>query len=662
MKGASRRLLWEPGEETKASARITGYLRWLAETRGLRFGSYGELWAWSTTQIEDFWRSIWDHFDVRASRPPERVLSGRTMPGAHWFPGAELNYAEHALRRRDHHPAIVSRSEARGLDRLETVSAAALAERVASVRSGLSALGVRRGDRVAAYVPNIPEAVVAFLATASLGAIWSACSPDFGTRAVVDRFQQIEPRVLLTVDGYRYGGRDFPRLEEVARIQSALPTLEATVLIPYLSDRPSTTGLRDLHRWEDLLAAPGELAFEPVPFEHPLWILYSSGTTGLPKGIVHGHGGILLEHLKSLALHQDLGSGDRFFWYTTTGWMMWNYLVGGLLVGATILLYDGSPAQPDLYALWRFAEETGMTYFGTSAPYLHSCLKAGIEPGRHLDLGRLRAVGSTGAPLTPEGFEWVGRAVRRDLPVASVSGGTDLCTAFVQSCPLLPVHSGELQCMALGARVEAYSPEGEPVVGKMGELVITEPMPSMPVFFWNDPDGRRYRESYFEVFPGVWRHGDWIEIKPDGASIIYGRSDATLNRGGVRMGTSEFYRVVEEFPQVVDSLVVDLSEPGREGRLILFVVLTPGASLEEVRPRLHEALRRQLSPRHVPDETHAVPEIPRTLNGKRIEVPIKRILSGVPPERAVSAGAITNPAALAHFAALATGREAGAGR
>src|SRR5579875_228668 len=662
MSGASRRLLWEPSEETKSSARITRYLRWLAETRGLSFGSYGELWTWSTTQIEEFWRSIWDYFDVHASRPPERVLSGRAMPGARWFPGAELNYAEHALRRRDERPIIVSRSEARGLDRLETMSAAALAEQVASVRSGLKALGVGRGDRVAAYVPNIPQAVVAFLATASLGAIWSACSPDFGLRAVVDRFRQIEPRVLLTVDGYRYGGRDFPRQGEVAQIQRALSSVETTVLIPHLSDPPDTAGLRNVRRWEDLLAASGDLAFEPVPFEHPLWVLYSSGTTGLPKGIVHGHGGIVLEHLKSLALHQDLGPGDRFFWYTTTGWMMWNYLVGGLLVGATILLYDGSPGHPDLYVLWRFAEEAEMTYFGTSAPYLHSCLKAGIEPGRRFDLRRLRAVGSTGAPLTPEGFEWVGRAVRPDLPVASVSGGTDLCTAFVQSCPLLPIHSGELQCMALGAKVEAYSLEGKPVVGEVGELVITEPMPSMPVCFWNDPDGRRYRESYFEMFPGVWRHGDWIQIQPDGASIIYGRSDATLNRGGVRMGTSEFYRVVEEFPEVVDSLVIDLSEPGREGRLILFVVLAPETSLEEVRPRLNEALRRKLSPRHVPDEIHAVAEIPRTLNGKRIEVPIKRILSGVPPERAVSAGAITNPAALAHFAALATGREAGAGR
>ena len=562
------------------------------------------------------------------------------MPGAEWFPGATLNYAEHALARRDDHPALVSRSETRGLDRTATLTYAELAEQVARVRAGLVSLGVRRGDRVVAYMPNIPETVVAFLATASLGAIWASCSPDFGTRAVIDRFAQLEPSVLLAVDGYRYGGKDFDRGDAIAEIERALPTLRRTVVLPYL--RESVTARMS---WSDLVARSATLAFEQVPFAHPLWVLYTSGTTGLPKGLVHGHGGILLEHLKSLHLHNDLGADDRFFWFTTTGWMMWNYLLGILSLGGTALLYDGNPAYPDMSALWKFAADTGMTYFGTSAPFIHACMKAGIEPGKHLDLRAIRGIGSTGAPLSPEGFRWVRDMLGRSILLGSVSGGTDLCTAFVQSCPLLPVRAGELQCAALGAKIEAFSPDGKPVVDEVGELVITRPMPSMPVTLWNDPDMTRYRAAYFEMFPGVWRHGDWIRFTPEGSCVIYGRSDATLNRGGVRMGTAEFYGVVEKLPEVADSLVVDLDET--DGKLVLFIVLRPGTSLDDgLRQRISGALRRELSPRHVPDRILAVTEIPKTLNGKKLEIPVKRLLSGHSIANAVSEGAVANPASL----------------
>ena len=563
------------------------------------------------------------------------------MPGAAWFPGAQLNYAEHALARRDDHPALVARSETRGLDRTDTITYQDLARQVAAARAGLVHLGVRRGDRVVAYMPNIPETVVAFLATASLGAIWASCSPDFGTRAVIDRFAQLEPVVLLAVDGYRYGGRDFERVAEIAEIERALPTLRATVVLPYLRD----TAPEGRTSWRDLTRETAPLAFESVPFAHPLWVLYTSGTTGLPKGLVHGHGGILLEHLKSLQLHNDLGSDDRFFWFSTTGWMMWNYLLGILSLGGAALLFDGNPGYPDLNTLWRFAAETRMTYFGTSAPFLHACMKAGITPGRDLDLSALRGIGSTGAPLSPEGFRWVREMLGRPILLGSVSGGTDPCTAFVQSCPLLPVRAGELQCAALGAKIEAFSPNGEPVVGEVGELVITRPMPSMPVTLWNDPDMTRYRSAYFEMFPGVWRHGDWIRFNPDGSCVIYGRSDATLNRGGVRMGTAEFYRVVEGLPEIADSLVVEVDED--DGKLVLFVVLRPGASLDdELRRRIAAALRRELSPRHVPDRILAVAEVPKTLNGKKLEVPVKRLLAGQPLASAVSEGAVANPASL----------------
>ncbi len=645
-------LLWEPSQRDRERSNMARYLRWLKQSRGLEFGSYDALWQWSVTDLEGFWGSVWEFFGVRARRPYSRVLAERRMPGARWFEGALLNYAEHALWRRDGHPALVFASEQGSL---VEISYGELYRQVAAAARGLRALGVRRGDRVVAYMPNIPQTVVAFLATASLGAIWSSCAPEFGVRSVVDRFLQIEPAVLLAVDGYRYNGRPYDRREVLAEIRRQLPSLKATVLVPYLHPDAGLQGVPGARLWDEVVSQGADaIDFEPVPFDHPLWVLYSSGTTGLPKAIVHGHGGILLEHLKAASLHLDLTPDDRFFWFTTTGWMMWNFLIGGLLLGLTVLLYDGSPAYPDLNALWRFAEQTGMTYFGTSAPYLLTCMKEGLEPGRRFDLGRLRAVGSTGAPLTPEGFRWVYEHVKEDLLLGSISGGTDLCTAFVGSCPLLPVRAGEIQCRMLGARVEAFDEAGRSLTGEVGELVITEPMPSMPLFFWNDPDGRRLQESYFSMYPGVWRHGDWIKITERGSCVIYGRSDSTLNRGGVRMGTSEFYRVVEELPEVADSLVVDTGRLGEEGRLFLFVVLRAGASLDEgLRARIRERLRRELSPRHVPDEIYAIAEVPRTLNGKKMEVPVKRILSGTPVEKAVSRDAMSNPQALNFFVELA---------
>ena len=645
-------LIWEPTTESAAASALGRYLRWLAE-KGRSFPSYDALWRWSVEDLDGFWGSLWEFFEVRGTRLDARVLASRDMPGAEWFPGARLNYAAHALRRRDDHPALIFRSERSGLDALTMVSYRELADRVAAARAGLERLGVSSGDRVVAYLPNIPETVIAFLATASLGAIWSSCSPDFGTRAVVDRFAQIEPKVLLAVDGYRYGGRDFDRLSEVAAIERGLPTLVATVVIPYLRPDGDLTTLRHGVSWAALTARSAALEFAQVPFGHPLWVLYSSGTTGLPKGLVHGHGGILLEHLKSLALHQDLGPEDRFFWFTTTGWMMWNYLLGILLLGGTAVLFDGHPGHPDLGTLWRLAADARVTTFGTSASFIGSCLRAGLRPGDLWDLSSLRVVASTGAPLASEGFGYVADAVKAGIPVASVSGGTDLCTAFVQANPLLPVRAGRLQCAALGANVRAFTEDGGAVVGEVGELVITAPMPSMPVFFWNDPTGERYRAAYFAMFPGVWRHGDWIEFFEDGSATIQGRSDATLNRGGVRMGTSEFYRVVEELPMIADSLVVDLGRPGEEGQLLLFVVPTAGVTLDDpLRRRIAAALRTALSPRHVPDRIIAVGEIPRTLNGKKLEVPVKRLLLGEPIGTVVSEGAVANPASLAAFAAL----------
>jgi acetoacetyl-CoA synthetase len=642
-------LLWEPSEAFRAASTMADYMAWLERERGLRFADYGALWRWSVEDLEAFWASVVDYYRIPLHGSWERVLGTREMPGARWFEGAGLNYTEALFDRlADDHPAFLFQSERHPLGE---VSATELRESVAAVAAGLRRLGVGRGDRVVAVIPNIPEAVIAFLATASIGAIWASCSPDFGTQSLVDRFAQIGPKVLIAVDGYEYGGKPFDRRAVVDELRAALPTLEATVLIPYLDPQSAANPGPGELAWADLLAGPPEpMTFERVPFDHPLWILYSSGTTGLPKAIVHGHGGVALEHSKAIGLMFDVRPGDRMSWFTTTGWMMWNFLVGSMLVGGVPVLYDGSPGYPTLDVLWELAARGRVSLFGTSAAYLGACLKAGLRPGDTHDLSALRSIGSTGSPLAVDVYGWVYDAVKPDVWLVSMSGGTDVVSAFVGGSPLLPVHAGELQARALGAKVEAFDPEGRSVLGQTGELVLTAPLPSMPVGFWNDPDGARYRESYFEMYPGVWRHGDWIRITERGSAVIEGRSDSTLNRQGIRFGTSELYGVVERLPEIVDSLVIGLELPGGRYWMPLFVVLAEGVELDEaLTTRIKEAIRTSLSQRHVPDTIVAVPVIPRTLTGKKMEVPVKRILLGRPVAEVAAAGAVANPHALDVF-------------
>ncbi len=638
---ATPEVLWTPSAERIERATITRYVAWLGETRRLSFGDYQELWRWSVDHLEDFWGSFVEFAGVQFDDPPRAVLGNSDMPGAEWFPGSRLNYARHIFRdRSDDAVAIRHASELRPA--VGEWTWARLRAETASVAAGLQAMGVGPGDRVAAYMPNIPETVAALLACASLGAVWSSAAPEFGVRSVVDRFSQIEPSVLLAVDGYRYGGRDFDRRAAVQEIAAAVraPVVE----FGYLSGEG----------WPQRFAAASGLEFEPVPFDHPLWILYSSGTTGLPKPIVHGQGGILVEQLKKGLIHLDAQADDRLFWFTTTGWMMWNFVVGVLLTDASIVLYDGNPGYPDFGRLWDLAEEAGMTTLGTSAAFVSSCMKAGLtlrDGGR--SLSALRAVGSTGSPLAPECFRWLYEQLGDEFWLFSTSGGTDMCTAFVGGVPTLPVYEGELQARCLGCAVESWDPEGRPHVDEVGELVITKPMPSMPLFFWGDSDGSRYRDSYFSMYPGVWRHGDWIKITSRGTAIIYGRSDSTINRGGVRMGTSELYSAVLALDEVVDALAIDVPKPGTDGWLMLFVVLRPGESLDEALvASIRQRIREDCSPRHVPDEVLAIPEVPRTLSGKVLEVPVKRVLTGMPVEQAASRESLANPAALDYFVAL----------
>ena len=642
-------MLWEPEPAFARKTNITAFLKWL-ERKGRPFRGYDELWHWSVDDLEGFWGSVWKYFDVADADYP--VLQDRQMPGARWFEGSEVNFAKRVLESAFEGPAIISRSERRNP---KSLSWQELRKRTSALAAHLKGRGVARGDRVAAYLPNTTEAVMAFLACASLGAIWSCCSPDFGVPAVLDRFSQIEPKVLLATDGYSYGGKWFDRTEAVSSIISALPSVQTVIGVQGSSEGAPIAGSVP---WEDLVAGKESVEIESLPFDHPLWILYSSGTTGLPKPIVHGHGGVLVEMLKGISLHNDIRPGDRFFWFTTTGWMMWNHLIGGLLHGATLVLYNGSPSFPDFNSLWDLVEKTETTFMGGSAAYFSACMKADLAPGSSHELKRLRGMGSTGSPLSPEAFEWVYSAVKNDVWLASVSGGTDVCAPFVGGCPILPVNSGEIQCRALGAKVEAYDEQGHSVVGKVGELVLTEPLPSMPLFLWGDKDGSRYAESYFSFFPGVWRHGDWVEITKRGTCIIYGRSDATIKRLGVRIGTSEVYRAVESIPEVIESLAVELEGPGEEGELVLFVTLAPGRKLDpELDSKIRGRIRTDLSPRHVPDEIIEAPAIPKTLSGKKLEVPVKRILMGGDPFKVVNRDSLADPGAVDFYVELARLRE-----
>ncbi len=647
-------VLWQPTPETIRGTRIAAFAGEVAQRRGLSFGEpvdYDALWRWSVEHLDQFWGDLarWTGvLDV----PDADVLPTPAMPGAVWFPGTSVNFAEQVFRQiTSDHPAIIATAE--DAEPVE-ISWAELRGQVGAFAATLRRLGVGPGDRVAGYLPNVPEAVVAFLGAATVGAVWSACAPDFGTRAVLDRFAQIEPTVLVAVDGYRFNGREFDRRDVVASLREALPTVRTTISVPRLFPAEPPDGAL---AWADAVAEAQEPAFEPTAFDAPLWIVYSSGTTGLPKGIVHGHGGVVLEQRKAAELHMDVGVGDRFFWYASTAWIMWNIATSTLLSGCTLVVHDGAPAYPTPDAQFALAARSGMTYLGTSAGYLSACEKAGLRPGRDHDLSALRGVGSTGSPLPAAAFRWVYDAVADDVLLGSLSGGTDVATGFIGSSPLLPVTAGELQRPMLGVAAAAWSPDGEPVTGELGELVITEPMPSMPLRFWNDPGDARYRAAYFEPWPGIWRHGDWMEITERGTCIITGRSDSTLNRGGVRMGTADIYAAVESVPEVLDCVVLGVEQADGGYWMPLFVQLAPGEELtEELVARLRTVIREQASPRHVPDEILAVPAVPHTRTGKRLEVPLKRLFQGVEPAKAVNVGTVDDPAAVQHYVELARRR------
>lgn len=650
-------LLWSPTPERISRSQMRRYMDWLSRERGLTFSDYDSLWRWSITDLDAFWASLWDYFDIKAYKPYRAVLAKRTMPGAEWFPGAELNFVDQVLRHEtDRRPAVLYASEQQGLQEMSWRS---LREQVASVAALLRQRGIRRGDRVVAFAPNTPETLVAFLATVSIGAIWSVCSPDMGLNAVLDRFRQIEPKALFAVPSSHYGGKYHDKGEVVAALVDALPSVTDLILLPGTTAQPLPTRPH-LSQWSEIIARPADLKVEPVPFDHPLWIVYSSGTTGLPKPIVHGHGGIILVIMAMMALHNDISSDDIYHWYSSTGWIMWNAQVAGLLVGATIAIYDGSPGWPDWNRLWAFAGETKATFFGAGAAFYANCQKAGVKPRQVADLSSLRSVGSTGSPLSEDSYAWIYGELGSDIWLTSISGGTDFAGAFVAGCVLLPVYAGEMQCRCLGADIQAYDDNGNPLTDEVGELVCVSPIPSMPLYLWNDKDGSRYRDSYFDMYPGKWRHGDWIRITPRGGAVIYGRSDATINRHGLRLGTAEIYRAVEELPEVLDSLVVDLEYLGRESYMPLFVVLRPGVTLDgALKDRINQAIRKAVSARFVPNDIFQIAEVPRTLSGKKLEVPIKKILLGQPAEKVANPGTMANPGSLAWFVDFAQQQKAG---
>ena len=653
---AAPTLLWSPTPERIARSQLRRYMNWLKAERGRDFADYDALYRWSVTEVEEFWASLWDYFEIRAHKPYEKILGKRSMPGAEWFTGAELNFASEVFRHAtDSKPAILYASEQKPL---QEMSWQALQGQVGAVATYLRKLGVKRGDRVVAYAPNTPETIVAFLAVISIGAVWSVCAPDMGLNAVLDRFRQIEPVALFAVPSSDYNGKHIDKGDVLAQLVADLPTLKNLILMPGRSEH-AVPGRVAAAQWTNVTAQPAALTIEPVPFDHPLWVVYSSGTTGLPKPIVHGHGGIVMVIMAMMALHNDIGSDDIYHWYSSTGWIMWNAQVSGLLVGATIAIYDGSPSWPDWNRLWQFVGEVKATFFGAGAAFYANCQKAGVEPRKVTDLSALRSIGSTGSPLSEDSYAWIYDQLGKDVWLTSISGGTDFAGAFVAGCVMLPVYAGEMQVRCLGADIQAFDDQGKALDNEVGELVCVAPIPSMPLFLWNDPDGKRYHDSYFDMYPGIWRHGDWIRITPRGGAIIYGRSDATINRYGLRLGTSEIYRAVEELPEVLDSLVVDLEYLGRDSYMPLFVVLRPGLTLDApLKDRINLAIRKAVSARFVPNDIFQVLEVPRTLSGKKLEVPVKKILLGQPADKVSNPGTMANPGSLAWFVDFAKQRAA----